>query len=75
MPRRGQGCFAASMRSRPCRQVTGHVFDERFGIWIQSENTWTLSDKSNKLWPGVDTGERVVLAGEGDLLRGRGSRL
>ena len=31
--------------------ISGHTFDERFGIWIQSRNSWTLDEESNMVWP------------------------
>ena len=39
--------------------VSGHSFDKRFGIWIQSHNSWTLDEESNMVWP----------AGEGEESR------
>ena len=30
--------------------ASGHSFDERFGIWIQSRNAWTLDEDSNQVW-------------------------
>ena len=33
--------------------ISGHTFDRRFGIWVQSPNTWTLDERSNLVWPDV----------------------
>ena len=35
--------------------ATGHTFDERFGIWIQSRNSWTLEQDSNQVWPAGES--------------------
>ena len=31
------------------------TFDERFGIWIQSRNSWTLEQDSNQVWPAGES--------------------